>query len=104
MRHRQKGSLMPHRWVSACIAGLVMFATPLAAQTTLPPISLGGGLRTSFVHDSPDGGDDTDTFALDSARLYISGPVTEQIDFMFNTELAALPTRSACSTRSPGSR
>ena len=77
---------MPHRWVSACIAGLVMFATPLAAQTTLPPISLGAGLRTSFVHDSPDGGDDTDTFALDSARLYVSGPVTEKIKFMFNTE------------------
>jgi len=77
---------MPHRWVSACIEGLVMFATPLAAQTTLPPISLGAGLRTSFVHDSPDGGDDTNTFALDSARIYISGPVTEQIKFMFNTE------------------
>ena len=77
---------MPHRWVPACIAGLVIFATPLAAQTTLPPISLGAGLRTSFVHDSPDGGDDTDTFALDSARIYISGPVTEQIKFMFNTE------------------
>ena len=77
---------MPHRWVSACIAGLVIFATPLAAQTTLPPITLGGGLRTSFVHDSPDGGDDTNTFALDSARIYISGPVTEQIKFMFNTE------------------
>ena len=77
---------MPHRWVPACIAGLVIFAAPLAAQTTLPPISLGAGLRTSFVHDSPDGGDDTDTFALDSARIYISGPVTEKIKFMFNTE------------------
>ena len=77
---------MPQRWVPAGIAGLVLFAAPLAAQTALPPISLGAGLRTSFVHDAPDGGDDTDTFALDSARLYVSGPVTEQIKFMFNTE------------------
>ena len=44
------------------------------------------GFGPASSHDSPDGGDDTDTFALDSARLYISGPVTEQIKFMFNTE------------------
>ena len=77
---------MPQRWVAAYFAGLVAFATPLAAQTTLPPISLGAGLRTSFVHTSPDDGDDTDAFVLDSARLYVSGPVTEKIKFMFNTE------------------
>ena len=77
---------MPKRWVSAFVAGLVVLAAPLSAQTTLPPISLGGGLRTSFVHTSPDEGDDTDAFLLDSARLYISGPVTSQIKFMFNTE------------------
>jgi hypothetical protein len=77
---------MPKRWASACVAGLVLVATPLAAQTTLPPISLGAGLRTSFVHTSPDGGDDTDEFVLDSARIYISGPVTSNIKFMFNTE------------------
>ncbi len=77
---------MSNRWASACAGILLFAATPLAAQTALPPISLGAGLRTSFVHDSPDGGDDTDTFALDSARIYISGPVTEKIKFMFNTE------------------
>lgn len=77
---------MPKRWMSAGAAGLLLFATPLTAQTTLPPISLGAGLRTSFVHTSPDGGDDTDTFQLDSARLYVSGPVTDNIKFMFNTE------------------
>ena len=77
---------MPTRWVSAYIAGLLLFAAPLAAQTTLPPITLGAGLRTSFVHTSPDGGDDTDAFVLDSARLYVNGPVTDKIKFMFNTE------------------
>ena len=78
---------MPHRWVPACIAGLVMFATPLAAQTTLPPISLGGGrsdqLRARLARRAAT---IRDTFALDSARLYVSGSVTEKIKFMFNTE------------------
>ena len=55
-------------------------------RPTLPPISLGAGVRTSFVHTSPDDGDDTNTFVLDSARIYVSGPVTEKIKFMFNTE------------------
>ena len=38
------------------------------------------------MHNSPDGGDDTDKFVLDSARIYVSGPVTDKIKFMFNTE------------------
>jgi hypothetical protein len=71
--------------VSAQIAGLLLVAAPLAAQS-LPPITIGGGLRTSFIHTSPDEGDDTDAFLLDSARLYVNGPVTENIKFMFNTE------------------
>jgi hypothetical protein len=77
---------MPLRWVSAAAAGLLVFAAPLAAQTALPPVTLGAGLRTSFVHTSPDDGDDTDQFLLDSARLYVSGSATETIKFMFNTE------------------
>ena len=76
---------MPTRWVSAQIAGLLLVAAPLAAQS-LPPITIGGGLRTSFIHTSPDEADDTDAFVLDSARLYLNGPVTDTIKFMFNTE------------------
>ncbi len=76
---------MPTRWVSAQIAGLLLVAAPLAAQS-LPPITIGGGLRTSFIHTSPDEADDTDAFVLDSARLYVNGPVTDTIKFMFNTE------------------
>ncbi|HEX6314685.1 MAG TPA: hypothetical protein VFZ73_07485, partial [Gemmatimonadaceae bacterium] len=43
-------------------------------------------MRTSFVHTEPDGGESTDAFALDSARLYVNGSVTDKIKFMFNTE------------------
>ena len=43
-------------------------------------------MRTSFAHTDPDNADSTDRFLLDSARIYINGPVTEKIKFMFNTE------------------
>jgi hypothetical protein len=63
-------------------------AVPAAAQdAALPPVTLGAGVRTSFVHTEPDGeADSTDSFLLDSARLYVNGPVTDEIKFMFNTE------------------
>jgi hypothetical protein len=62
----------------------------LAAET-LPPVSVGGGIRTSFAHeevDAPGTVDDfeADDFALNSARLYISGKATENIGLMINTE------------------
>jgi hypothetical protein len=60
---------------------------PLRAQdATLPPISVGAGVQTSFVHDAPEDGDGTDKFALNSVRLYVSGSATKNIKFMFNTE------------------
>ena len=65
---------------------LIGLATSSRAQDTPVPVSLGGGLRTSFVHTEPDAGDGTDAFALDSARLYISGTASKNIKFMFNTE------------------
>ncbi|HEV2173054.1 MAG TPA: hypothetical protein VGR71_05780, partial [Nitrospira sp.] len=34
----------------------------------------------------PNGGSSTDQFAVDHARLYVSGSVTENIKFMFNTD------------------
>ena len=65
----------------------LILATPLYAQdSSVPPVSLGAGVRTSFVHTAPDGGDSTDAFVLDSARIYVSGPVTSSVSFMFNTE------------------
>ena len=34
----------------------------------------------------PELGSSTDRFLVNSARLYLSGPVTDKIKFMFNTE------------------
>jgi hypothetical protein len=65
---------------------LLLAANTLHAQTALPPVTVGGGLQTSFSHDAPDGGDSTDSFLLNSARLYVNGSATDKIKFMFNTE------------------
>jgi hypothetical protein len=66
---------------TACLVA----ASPLHAQTP-PSVSLGGGAQTSFVVDSPDGGDTTARVLLNSARLYVNGTAAEHIKFMFNTE------------------
>jgi hypothetical protein len=58
----------------------------LLAQTPLPPVSVGAGLQTSFLYDAPKDGDATSQFPLPSVRLYVNGPVTSTIKFMFNTE------------------
>ena len=34
----------------------------------------------------PDGGNTTNQFQLNHVRLYINGPVTDDIKFMFNTD------------------
>ncbi len=60
-------------------------AAPAFAQTA-SPITIGAGLRTSFVHTDPDDDDGTDAFVLDSVRLYVSGSATDKIKIMFNTE------------------
>ncbi|MGE0407606.1 MAG: hypothetical protein AB7O65_15035 [Candidatus Korobacteraceae bacterium] len=76
-----------YRSVTACLAAaLALAASPLNAQDFDPKITIGGGVRTSFVHTEPDAGDSTDQFKLDNIRLYLSGGVTEKIKFMFNTE------------------
>ena len=64
----------------------LVLAPPSRAQVALGPVTLGAGLRTSFAHTDPDVGNSTDKFLLDSARIYINGPVTGKIKFMFNTE------------------
>lgn len=72
-------------WVSAAAALVMAIGGPVAAQT-LPPVSVGAGLRTSFVHTEPDGGDGSDAFVLNSIRLYLSGNATDKIKIMFNTD------------------
>ena len=52
-------------------------------------ISIGGGTRGSFTSmedAAPSGGDRSNDFNLDSARIYLNGQVTELIKFELNTE------------------
>jgi hypothetical protein len=83
-------STTARRGTVALLASLffaLLIVTPLRAQDApLPPVSIGAGVRTSFVHTDPASGDATDAFLLDSLRLYVSGAVTKQIKFMVNTE------------------
>lgn len=72
--------------VSLLLLGLTVLAQQSRAQGNLGPITVGAGLQTSYTGTSPDGGDFNNKFALDHARIYISGPVVEGIKFMFNTD------------------
>jgi len=74
-------------WLLLPVLSLTLALVPLSADAQeTPSVSLGAGLRTSFVHDEPDGADRSDTFLLDSIRLYVGGTASESIHFMFNTE------------------
>ena len=73
----------------ACLAPvflLIAVSRSLAQDAPLPPISVGAGMQTSFVHNEPDGGNGSDAFLLNSVRLYVSGSATKNIKVMFNTE------------------
>ncbi|WP_028009387.1 hypothetical protein [Solimonas flava] len=74
------------RWLPL-LAAVCGAAPAFAADVTLPPLSIGAGLRTSFTNTDVEGSDEKpNDFTLNSARLYISGAVTDQIKFTFNTE------------------
>ena len=64
------------------------YATANATDITLPPVSIGAGLRTSFTSTNTDdpAAQDANDFNLDSARLYINGAVMKDVKFMLNTE------------------
>jgi hypothetical protein len=79
--------------------GAATFASGIrgaVADISLPPITVGAGLESSFyacdracVYSPgtvPAGDNSVDGFALNSIRLYVSGAVTDQIKFTFNTE------------------
>jgi hypothetical protein len=71
---------------AASLLGFFAITQIAGAQVTLGPVTVGAGLRTSYVHERPESGAETDKFPLDSVRLYVNGPVTSKIKFMFNTE------------------
>jgi len=56
------------------------------AQTDLGPVTVGAGLRTSFVNTNPDGGSTSSQFELNDIRLYVSGTAYKDVKFMFNTD------------------
>jgi len=68
------------------LLGFFVLHGPARAQINLGPVTVGAGLRTDYEHTEPDAGSATDQFQLNSIRLYINGPVTDTIKFMFNTE------------------
>ena len=88
MRPRPTQRFTPR--VQAITAGAALLTLPfitLSADLNLPPISVGAGVRTSFVNADVDGApEDINDFSLNSARIYISGKATENISVMFNTE------------------
>jgi hypothetical protein len=74
----------------AAAVGAALLALPIASalSASLPPVTVGAGVQTSFKHievDVPTAAD-VDDFNLDSARIYLSGKATENIGIMFNTE------------------
>jgi Phosphate-selective porin O and P len=81
--------------LAAAIIGASLLAAPLsralADDISLPPISIGAGVRTDFEYTDPTSGKKSDDFNLDSIRLYISGHVMDHISFMFNTEYEGSP-------------
>jgi len=75
----------------AVLAGLIVCSAAGALAQTSVPVSVGAGVRTSYVHTDPDSGTSLDNFALDSVRLYVSGTAAPKIKFMFNTEYDGAP-------------
>jgi hypothetical protein len=68
------------------LLGLLVMTTSSQAQVTLGPVTVGAGLRTEFESTTPASGGTTNQFLLDDVRLYVNGPVTKTIKFMFNTD------------------
>ena len=53
----------------------------------LPPISVGGGLQSSFLHHRSNEADASDHLRVNSLRLYLNGAATDNIKFMVNTDI-----------------
>jgi len=84
-------SILQLRRFPALVLGILITASPLAAQVKLPPVTVGAGLQTSFTttsvdYDPVDADNSIQRFSVNSARLYVNGSATEKIKFMFNTE------------------
>jgi hypothetical protein len=76
----------PSRHTAAALLPFVLLVPLASAQVNLGPVTVGAGLRTEFETTKPDGAPYTNQFLLDDVRLYVNGPVTKDIKFMFNTD------------------
>jgi hypothetical protein len=72
--------------IAAALAITALAGASAALADDAPSVSVGAGMRTGFASSKPDGGDTSNDFNLDSVRLYVSGSVTNDIKFTFNTE------------------
>lgn len=81
-----------HIRLAVAASALALAATQAFADIS-PTVSVGAGVRSSFDVTDPDapGAKKVEDFNLDSIRLYVSGSVTDQIGFMFNTEYQGSP-------------
>jgi hypothetical protein len=99
MSPKQPGIRTAPRVALAAAVGAAVLAARInsaAADISLPPVSVGVGVQTSFFSCttgciySPGtvapGDSSVSGFALDSIRLYVNGSVTDQIKLTFNTE------------------
>ncbi len=68
------------------LSGLFVMAPLSRAQVNLGPITVGAGLRTDFVSTTPTNGPTTNDFQINDIRLYVNGPVYDDLKFMFNTD------------------
>ena len=85
-RVRSVPASIARRCAPVWLVSLGLVAPALRAQANLGPITVGAGLRTSFVDTVPDSGPSTQQFELNDIRLYVNGPVYKDIKFMFNTD------------------
>ena len=95
----------PGAVLAAAVSAAVLAAriNSAVADISLPPVSVGVGVQSSFYSCttgciySPGNitsGNSVEGFALDSIRLYINGSVTDQIKLTFNTEYTGSGTNT----------
>jgi hypothetical protein len=87
-RVRNERAFILRRCAPVLLLAFLVLAPPSRAQiATLGGVTIGAGLQTSFEHtDTTGGGPETNQFALDHIRLYVNGPITDWLKFMFNTD------------------
>src|SRR5215469_13374463 len=84
---RNERGPIARRFAPAWLLALGLLIGPSArAQVDLGPVTVGAGLRTSYVDTLPDNGSSNSQFLLNDIRLYVSGTVYKDIKFMFNTD------------------